>query len=131
MRDTRLRTPLGRIEGLGSARAGTTHFWQQRLTSVALVPLSIWFVASALAYVGAERGAVAAFFAEPAEAILMFLFIVATVHHMSLGLQVVIEDYVHQEGAKVTLLVLNRFACWTIGAAAGFALVKMAFGAPS
>ena len=67
-------------------------------------------MASALAYVGAEQGAVAAFFAEPAEAILMFLFIVAAVYHMSLGLQVIIEDYIHQEGMKLTLLVLNRFA---------------------
>ena len=131
MKDTRFRTPLGRVEGLGTARAGTPHFWQQRLTAAALVPLSVWFVASALAYVGAERAAVAAFFAEPAEAILMFLFIVAAVHHMSLGLQVIIEDYVHQEGAKITLLVLNRFACWVIGAAAGFALLKLAVGAPA
>jgi succinate dehydrogenase / fumarate reductase membrane anchor subunit len=131
MTDRRLRTPLGRVEGLGSARAGTTHFWHQRLTAVALVPLSVWFVASALAYVGAEQGAVAAFFAEPAEAILMFLFIVAAVYHMSLGLQVIIEDYIHQEGAKITLLVLNRFACWGIGATAGFALLKLAVGAPA
>jgi succinate dehydrogenase / fumarate reductase membrane anchor subunit len=131
MKETRLRTPLGQIEGLGSARAGTNHFWQQRLTAVALVPLSVWFVASALAYVGAEQGAVAAFFAEPVEAILMFLFIVAAVHHMSLGLQVIIEDYIHHEGAKITLLVLNRFACWGIGAAAGFALLKLAVGAPA
>ena len=125
-----LRTPLARVEGLGSAKSGTTHFWQQRVTAAALVPLSVWFVASALAYVGAEQGAVAAFFAEPAEAILMFLFIVAAVHHMSLGLQVIIEDYIHQEGMKLTLIVLNRFACWGIGAAAGFALLKMAVGAP-
>jgi succinate dehydrogenase / fumarate reductase membrane anchor subunit len=125
-----LRTPLARVEGLGSAKSGTSHFWQQRVTAAALVPLSVWFVASALAYVGAERGAVAAFFAEPAEAILMFLFIVAAVHHMSLGLQVIIEDYIHEEGMKLTLLVLNRFACWGIGAAAGFALLKMAVGAP-
>ena len=131
MNDTRLRTPLGRIEGLGSAKSGTIHFWQQRLTAVALIPLSVWFVSSALAYVGAERGAVAAFFAEPAEAILMFLFIVAMVHHMSLGLQVIIEDYVHKEGTKIALLALNRFACWGIGAAAGFALLKLAFGAPA
>jgi succinate dehydrogenase / fumarate reductase membrane anchor subunit len=124
-----LRTPLARIEGLGSAKSGTIHFWHQRLTAVALIPLSVWFVASALAYVGAEQGAVAAFFAGPAEAILMFLFIVATVHHMSLGLQAIIEDYVHQERAKIVLLVLNRFACWGIGAAAGFALARMAFGA--
>jgi len=130
MNDRSFRTPLGRIEGLGAAKTGTGHFWYQRVTAVALVPLSLWFVASALAYVGAEQGAVAAFFADPVEAILMFLFIVATVYHMSLGLQVIIEDYVHQEGAKVTLLVLNRFACWAIGAAAGFALVRMALGAP-
>lgn len=126
-----LRTPLNRIEGLGSAKSGTGHFWQQRVTAVALVPLSIWFVASALAYVGAEQGAVAAFFAEPVDAILMFLFIVAAVHHMSLGLQVIIEDYIHQEGMKLTLLVLNRFACWGIGATAGFALLKLAVGAPA
>ena len=125
------RTPLGRIEGLGSAKSGTTHFWHQRLTAVALIPLSVWFIASALAYVGAEQGAVAAFFAEPVEAILMFLFIVAAVHHMGLGLQVIIEDYVHKEGAKITLIALNWFACWTIGAAAGFALIKMALGAPA
>jgi succinate dehydrogenase / fumarate reductase membrane anchor subunit len=115
---------------LGSAKSGTTHFWQQRVTAVALVPLSVWFVSSALAYVGAEQGAVAAFFAEPAEAILMFLFIVAATHHMSLGLQVIIEDYIHQEGMKLTLLVLNRFACWSIGAAAGFALLRLAVGGP-
>ena len=125
-----MRTPLARVEGLGSAKSGTTHFWQQRVTAVALVPLSVWFVASALAYVGAEQGAVAAFFAEPAEAILMFLFIVAAVHHMSLGLQVIIEDYIHQEGMKLTLLVLNRSACWGIGAAAGFALLRLAVGGP-
>jgi len=131
MKDTRLRTPLSRIEGLGSAKSGTAHFWQQRVTAVALVPLSVWFVASALAYVGAEQGAVAAFFAEPAEAILMFLFIVAAIHHMSLGLQVIIEDYIHQEGMKLTLLILNRFGCWGIGATAGFALLKLAVGAPA
>jgi succinate dehydrogenase / fumarate reductase membrane anchor subunit len=126
-----LRTPLARVEGLGSAKSGTTHFWQQRVTAVALVPLSVWFVSSALAYVGAEQGAVAAFFAEPVEAILMFLFIVAAIHHMSLGLQVIIEDYIHQEGMKLTLLILNRFACWGIGAAAGFALLKLAVGGPA
>ena len=126
-----LRTPLARVEGLGSAKSGTSHFWQQRVTAAALVPLSVWFVSSALAYVGAEQGAVAAFFAEPVEAILMFLFIVAAVHHMSLGLQVIIEDYIHQEGMKLTLLVLNRFACWGTGAAAGFALLKLAVGGPA
>jgi succinate dehydrogenase / fumarate reductase membrane anchor subunit len=121
-----MRTPLAKVEGLGSARAGTAHFWHQRMTAVALVPLSIWFVASALAYVGAEQGAVAAYFAEPINAVPMFLFIVASSYHMSLGVQVVIEDYIHQEGPKIALLMLNRFACWAIGAASVFALIRMA-----
>ena len=122
----RLRTPLSKIEGLGSARAGTRHFWHQRMTAVALIPLSIWFVASAVAYVGADQGAVAAYFAEPINAVPMFLFIVASTYHMSLGLQVIIEDYFHNEGQKIVLLLLNRFAAWAIGAASTFALVRMA-----
>jgi succinate dehydrogenase / fumarate reductase membrane anchor subunit len=123
---TGMRTPLAKVEGLGAAKAGTAHFWHQRMTAVALVPLSIWFVASALAYVGAEQGAVAAYFAEPINAVPMFLFIVASTYHMSLGVQVVIEDYIHQEGTKIALLMLNGFACWGIGAASGFALIRMA-----
>lgn len=123
---TRLRTPLGRIEGLGSAKSGTQHFWHQRVTAAALVPLSIWFVASALAYVGAEQGAVAAYFAEPVNAVPMFLFILASTYHMSLGVQIIIEDYIHNEGQKIALLMLNRFAAWAIGAASSFALIKMA-----
>ena len=122
----RLRTPLSKIEGLGSAKAGTLHFWHQRMTAVALVPLSVWFVASALAYVGAEQGAVAAYFSQPVNAIPMFLFILASTYHMSLGVQIIIEDYFHNEGQKIALLMLNRFAAWAIGAASAFALVKMA-----
>jgi succinate dehydrogenase / fumarate reductase membrane anchor subunit len=123
---TRLRTPLSMIEGLGSAKSGTQHFWHQRVTAVALVPLSIWFVASALAYVGAEQGAVAAYFAEPVNAVPMFLFILASTYHMSLGVQIIIEDYIHNEGPKIAALMLNRFAAWAIGAASSFALIKMA-----
>ena len=122
----RLSTPLSKIEGLGSAKSGTHHFWHQRMTAVALIPLSIWFAASALAYVGADQGAVAAYFAEPINAVPMFLFIVASTYHMSLGLQVIIEDYIHQEGQKIALLLLNKFAAWAIGAASAFALIRMA-----
>jgi succinate dehydrogenase / fumarate reductase membrane anchor subunit len=129
MTQPRIRTPLGKIEGLGSARAGTHHFWALRVSSVALIPLSIWFVASALAYVGAEQGAVAAYFAEPINAVMMFLFIVACAYHTSLGLQTIIEDYFHQESLKITLLILNRFACWIVATVAGYALIRMAFGA--
>ncbi|HYM19039.1 MAG TPA: succinate dehydrogenase, hydrophobic membrane anchor protein [Micropepsaceae bacterium] len=120
------RTPLATIEGLGSAKEGTSHFWQQRITAVALVPLSIWFAASALAYVGAEEGAVATFFAQPLNGILMFLFLFAALVHMRIGLQVIIEDYIHQEGLKVTLLMLNRFANVAIGVGVAYALIKIA-----
>ncbi len=123
---TRLNSPLSKIEGLGSSKSGTHHFWHQRMTAVALIPLSIWFAASALAYVGADQGAVAAYFAEPINAVPMFLFIVASTYHMSLGLQVIIEDYIHNEGQKIALLLLNRFAAWAIGSASAFALIRMA-----
>ena len=128
MTPPRIRTPLGKIEGLGSARAGTHHFWALRVSSLALIPLSIWFVASALAYVGAEQGAVAAYFAEPINAVLMFLFIIACAWHASLGIQTIIEDYFQQESFKITLLILNRFVCWIVGTAAGYALIRMALG---
>jgi succinate dehydrogenase / fumarate reductase membrane anchor subunit len=121
-----LRTPLARVEGLGSARTGTMHFWHQRVTAVALAPLAIWFAASALAYVGAPAGAVAGFFGAPINAVLMFLFLAAALYHMRLGLQTIIEDYFHQEGLKITLLILSRFAAWGIGAASGLALLRMA-----
>ncbi len=130
-RPTDLRTPRARVEGFGSARSGTMHFWHQRMTAVALIPLSVWFVASALAYVGAEQGAVAAYFAQPINAVPMFLFIVAATYHMSLGIQTIIEDYFHQEGMKIVALMLNRFTAWIIGAGAGLALIKMALGTPA
>jgi succinate dehydrogenase / fumarate reductase, membrane anchor subunit len=126
MNAPRIRTPLAKIEGLGSARAGTHHFWALRVSSLALVPLSVWFVASALAYVGAGQGPVAAYFSEPINAVLMFLFIIASAYHTSLGLQTIIEDYFQQESAKITLLVLNRFACWIVATAAGLAVIRMA-----
>jgi succinate dehydrogenase membrane anchor subunit len=127
MTDKHLNTPRARVEGLGAAHTGTAHFWRQRLSALALVPLAIWFVASALAYVDAPQGAVAAFFSAPANAILMFLFIVAIVTHMAIGLQVIVEDYFHGEAMKITLLVLVRGFSWAVGATAAYALFRMAF----
>jgi len=121
-----VRTPLGRVEGLGAAHRGTEHFISQRVTAVALVPLSIWFVISAMSLIGAERSDAVAFLAEPVNAVLMALFIVAGMMHMALGLQMVVEDYVENEAGKVTLLILNKFAAWVVGAAAIFALLKIA-----
>ena len=121
-----VRTPLARVEGLGAAHRGTEHFISQRVTAVALVPLSIWFLVSALSLIGAERSDAVAFLAEPVNAVLMALFIIAGLMHMALGLQMVIEDYVTGEGGKVALLILNKFFASVVGAASIFALLKIA-----
>ena len=120
------RTDRARVEGLGSAHAGTAHFWQQRVTAAALAPLSIWFAYSALHLVGAHYNAAIEFLRAPLHAVLTILFIIASLYHMTLGLQVVIEDYVHSEGQKIVLLILNRFFAWGVGAACLFAMFKIA-----
>ena len=123
-----LQTPLHRVEGLGSAKTGTTEFWRQRVTAVALVPLSIWFVWSALSLVGGNQGNAVAFFSDPVNAVLMLLFLIAALYHMSIGIQIVIEDYIHQSGLKIALIILNRFFALGVGVATAFALLKIAFG---
>jgi len=119
-------SPAARVEGLGSAHTGTSHFFRQRVTAVALVPLAIWFAVSAFRLIGADHDAALAFLHAPVNAILMALFVVAAVVHMALGLQMVIEDYAHGEGGKLVLLVLNKFFAWLVGAACVFALLKIA-----
>jgi succinate dehydrogenase / fumarate reductase membrane anchor subunit len=121
-----LRTPLARATGLGSAGRGTEHFWRQRMSAVALIPLSIWFVVSALSLVGANLAETLVFLAEPMNAILMFLFLFAALYHMTLGVQVVIEDYIHGERVKLLFLMLNRFFAIGVGFAAAFSLLKIA-----
>jgi succinate dehydrogenase / fumarate reductase membrane anchor subunit len=121
-----VQTPLARVQGLGAAHSGTGHFWRQRIGAVVLVPLSIWFACSALGLIGADRNAAAAFLAQPVNAIAMALFVIAALNHMALGVQVVIEDYIHDEGPKIALLMLNNFFSWIVGAACLFAIVKIA-----
>ena len=120
------RTPRGQVEGLGAAHSGTHHFLQQRISAVALVPLAIWFVIAALGLVGANLAEVLVFFAEPVNAILMFAFLFTALYHISLGLQTIIEDYVHHDGAKLGCLILNRAFMWIVGGSAGFALLRIA-----
>jgi succinate dehydrogenase / fumarate reductase membrane anchor subunit len=120
------RTPRARVEGLGAAHTGTMHFLRQRISATALIALSIWFLFAALHLVGADLADVLVFLGRPVNAVLMLLFLATALYHMSLGLQIVVEDYVHQDGIKLILLVLVRFAMWTIGAAAGFALLRIA-----
>lgn len=122
------RTPMGRARGLGSARDGAGHWWAQRLTSIALVPLTLWFVASVVSLAGASHAEVAAWLGAPVPAVLMILMIVATFHHAQLGLQVVIEDYVHSEGLKIAGIVLVKFAAAALGLVSVFAVLRIAFG---
>ena len=124
-----MKTPLGRVAGLGSARDGTQHWWLQRLTAIALVPLAVWFVASIISLVGADRAAVAGWLANPLAGLLMLAFLGTGFYHLKLGLQVVIEDYVHGEGAKLACLVLNVFGCILLAGASVLAVLKMMFGA--
>lgn len=122
-----MRTPISRVRGLGSAKDGTHHWWMQRLTGVALVPLSVWFVFSMIGLAGADHAAVTAWLAGPLTAVLMLLFIIATFYHLQLGLQVVIEDYVHGEAAKFVCLVGLKLGNFALGVAAVYAVLKVAF----
>ena len=120
-----LRSPLGRVRGLGSAKDGTTHWWAQRVTAVALVPLTLWFVAVTVAMVGKAPGDVAAWVADPLHATLLIALLVALFHHAQLGLQVVIEDYVHAEGAKLVLLFAVKGACWVLASIGIVSILKI------
>ncbi|MDE0942316.1 MAG: succinate dehydrogenase, hydrophobic membrane anchor protein [Alphaproteobacteria bacterium] len=128
MSDRSLRTPLARVRGLGSAKSGTHHFWIQRLTAIALVPLTIWFVLSIASLATADLPAVHAWMKSPLSAALMLSFLLAGFWHMKLGLQVVIEDYVHAEWAKVTCLVVNNLVSIFLALAATLAVLKMLLG---
>jgi len=123
-----LRTPLAKVRGLGSAKDGTEHWWLQRVTAIAMVPLFVWFVASLVCLTGASRADVLDWLGSPLPAILMLLMIGTSFYHLKLGLQVVIEDYVHAEGPKMVALLLNTFFCLAVGVAAAFAVLKIAFG---
>lgn len=107
-----LRSQLGRVRGLGSARAGSGHWWVERLTALALVPLTLWFIGSAISLEGATRADMIAWLHAPVPLTLMLCLIVATFWHMELGLRVVVEDYVHVEMARMPLLLVIRGACF-------------------
>ena len=123
-----MRTPLGRVLGLGSAKEGVAHWWAQRLTAVALVPLLLWFAAGLIAHLGAGRPQALEWLGAPLPAITMLLLLVAGFYHMSLGLQTVIEDYVGNEWVKLGALVLNRFVAFVLAVAAIFAVLRIALG---
>ena len=105
-----MRSPLSRARGLGSAKTGTDHWWAQRLTALALIPLVIWFIVSMIIVTGADHAAAVGFISSPINAVLLILLIVATFHHGQLGLQVVIEDYIHTRWLEVSLIIAVKGA---------------------
>lgn len=121
-----LRSPLGRVLGMGSAKQGVHHWWVQRLTSVALVPLSIWFLVSLLSLPSLGHAAVTAWMAQGVTALLLILFVVVAAWHSQLGLRVIVEDYVHGAGVKTLTLVAITFAHVVIASAGVLAVVRVA-----
>jgi succinate dehydrogenase / fumarate reductase membrane anchor subunit len=128
MSSGKMRTPLGRVRGLGSAKSGTEHFWRQRLTAVANIPLTIAFVLIVMSLLGRNHAAVIQILGSPLITIIMLLFIASVTYHMRLGMQVVIEDYVFDEVPKLALLMANTFFAIAIGVICAFALLKISFG---
>jgi len=122
-----IKTPMARALELGSAKSGTEHWWMQRVTAVALVPLTLWFVVAVLGLDGLDRGAVTAWIAQPVTAVLLLLLVATLTYHSFLGTQVVIEDYTGGATRVITLLAV-RFLHVVVAVAALFAILKIAFG---
>jgi succinate dehydrogenase / fumarate reductase membrane anchor subunit len=122
-----IRTPLGRVLGAGSAKKGVHHWWVQRVSAVALIPLSLWFIVSMAVLPLADHGAVTAWLSQGWTAVLLVLFVGVSVWHSKLGVQVVIEDYVHSHGAKALALILSSFVHVVAATASIFAILKVAF----
>jgi succinate dehydrogenase / fumarate reductase, membrane anchor subunit len=123
------RTSAKRVRGSGSAKDGTTHFWRQRMTALANIPLLLFFIGFIVSLNGATQAEVVAAISHPLTAIALIAVLISAFIHMKLGMQVVIEDYVHGEGAKIICLFLNSIFTYGIGLTAVFAILKISFGA--
>ena len=123
-----MRTPMARVRGLGAARAGTGHFWRQRVTSVAGIPLTIALVLIVLGLIGRSHAAVAQILGSPLIAVAMLLFIINTAYHMWIGMQEIVLDYVHDEKWKLVSLMANIFYVIAVALAACYAILKLSFG---
>jgi succinate dehydrogenase / fumarate reductase membrane anchor subunit len=123
-----MRPPLARVLGRGSAKSGTEHFWRQRLTAVANIPLTIAAMAILITLLGRNQAAVAQILGSHAVSIIMTLFVISITIHMRIGMAVIIEDYVHDESAKLTLLMANTFFTIAVGLTSLYGIFKLAFG---
>jgi succinate dehydrogenase / fumarate reductase membrane anchor subunit len=126
-RQKSFRTPIAHARGLGSAKEGVQHWWMQRLTALALIPLSIWFVASVVCMAGADHAAISQWLSAPFTLGALALTLIAAFYHAALGLQVVIEDYIHGKIAKHALIILVQFAAFAFAVSAIVALLVAAF----
>jgi succinate dehydrogenase / fumarate reductase membrane anchor subunit len=120
------QTPLGRVKGLGAAKSGVHHWWAERVTSVALIPLTLWFVLSVLSLAGHPQPDIAHWVSHPLVAVLLIALIVASFHHTQLGLQMVLEDYLHDEGQRLIWLTVTKAIVWLLGLAAVLSVLKLA-----
>ena len=127
MDQQRMRSPLARAMGFGSAKDGVEHWWMQRVSAVALVPLTLWFIASIIAHAGSDYATFIAWLRTPLATIFMILLLIALFDHTALGLQVVIEDYVHS-GLKFVALVEVRLGCFALAVAGIVAALRIEFG---
>jgi len=123
-----LRSPLGAVSGLGSAKSGVHHWWLQRLTSIALVPLTIWFTVSMLSLPSLDHVTVVSWMAQSWTALLLIVLVLVATYHSQLGVRVVVEDYVHNNGMKTLTLVILTFVHTLVAVAGVFAILKVAFG---
>ncbi len=125
-RQTSLRTPLGRVRGSGAARSGSHHWWMQRVTSIALLPLTVWFILSLATSAGMTHEQARAWIGHPLNAVLLLAMIGLTFHHVAAGLQVVIEDYIRGDAVRIAALLAVKGASWLLGLAAALAVLRIA-----
>ena len=123
-----MKTPFARVRGLGTAHSGTEHFWMQRLTGIANLPLIIAFLVVIVSLVGSSQASVIATLSNPFVAMILLAALMSVLIHMRIGMQVIIEDYVHTELRKILLLMANTFFTLAIGIAAVYAILKINFG---
>lgn len=121
-----IRTPLGKVRGLGSAKHGVSHFITQRVSAIALLFLVPWFLISLISAVSGGYDSATHWIAQPLNAVLIIAAVATSLYHMRLGMQVVIEDYIAKNGTRAVLLILNTFVCFMLFAAAAFAVIKIA-----